>query len=93
VDADADVSLVDAILRLAGSLGLGAVAEGVEREVQADLLRELGCGLGQGYLYAPALDGDFVLRLLRSGITLPAPHGFRSAPPVGAQARDERRVA
>jgi diguanylate cyclase (GGDEF)-like protein len=94
VDADADVSLVDAILRLAGSLGLGAVAEGVERDIQADILRDLGCGLAQGYLYAPALDADFVLRLLRSGITLPAPHGFRSSMPVGVPVREpQRRVA
>jgi hypothetical protein len=61
--------------------------------VQADLLRQLGCGLAQGYLYAPALDGDFVLRLLRSGITLPAPHGFRSSMPVGAATREKVRVA
>jgi diguanylate cyclase (GGDEF)-like protein len=94
VDAGADMSLVDAILRLAGSLGLGAVAEGVERGIQAELLRELGCGLAQGYLYAPALDGDFVLRLLRSGITLPAPHGFRSTMPAGVPMREpQRRVA
>jgi len=31
------------------------VAEGIETEAQAVLLRELGCHLGQGYLYGRAL--------------------------------------
>jgi diguanylate cyclase (GGDEF)-like protein len=74
----ADQSLVDAILRLAGSLGLGTVAEGVETDAQAQILGVLGCPLVQGYLYAPPLDGDFIGRLLGSGMTLPAEHGFRT---------------
>ena len=78
VDDAADQSLVDAILRLAGSLGLDTVAEGVERDAQAEILLELGCPLAQGFLYAPALDGDFVGRLLGSGMRLPAEHGFRT---------------
>ncbi len=77
-DAD-DRKLVTMILGLARSLGLGVVAEGVEREVQAEILRELGCDLAQGYLYAPALDGDYVVRLLESGMRLPAQHGFHWA--------------
>jgi EAL domain-containing protein (putative c-di-GMP-specific phosphodiesterase class I) len=93
VDDAADQSLVDAILRLAGSLGLGTVAEGVESRAQADLLRKLGCPLAQGFLYAPALDGDTVSRLLGSGITLPAQHGFRSASVARPTAEHPRRVA
>ena len=92
VDDAADQSLVDAILRLAGSLGLETVAEGVERDAQAEILLALGCPLAQGFLYAPALDGDFVGRLLGSGMKLPAEHGFRTmslSRPVDAT----RRVA
>ena len=63
----ANTSFVDAILRLAGSLGLTAVGEGIENAEQARQLRDLGCGLGQGYLFGPALASDDVLRLLRSG--------------------------
>ncbi len=92
VDDAADKSLVDAILRLAGSLGLNTVAEGVESEAQADLLRELDCPLAQGYLYAPALDGDFVVRLLSSGMRLPAEHGFRTMS-LARQGIAERRIA
>jgi EAL domain-containing protein (putative c-di-GMP-specific phosphodiesterase class I) len=75
-DDRADRRLVDAIIHLAGSLKLGVVAEGVEREIQARMLTELGCDLAQGYLYAPPLDGANVLRLLQSGIRLPQAHGF-----------------
>jgi EAL domain-containing protein (putative c-di-GMP-specific phosphodiesterase class I) len=49
----ADGTFVDAILRLAAALGLEVVAEGIERQEQAEALRSLGCALGQGYYYAP----------------------------------------
>jgi len=50
-DPDA-TSLARAILDLARTLKLGTVAEGIERQVQADTLRTLGCDHGQGYLFA-----------------------------------------
>jgi diguanylate cyclase (GGDEF)-like protein len=50
-----DVTFVDAILRLAATLDLSVVAEGIERLEQADLLRRLECGLGQGYHFARPL--------------------------------------
>jgi diguanylate cyclase (GGDEF)-like protein len=50
-----DVTFVDAILRLASTLELGVVAEGIERLEQAELLRRLECGLGQGYHFARPL--------------------------------------
>jgi diguanylate cyclase (GGDEF)-like protein len=61
---DADEAFVDAILRLAESLGLNAVAEGIEHHAQAERLRQLGCRLGQGYLYgrpAPAEEAEKLL--------------------------------
>jgi EAL domain-containing protein (putative c-di-GMP-specific phosphodiesterase class I) len=33
------------------NLGVRVVAEGVETEAQADMLRSLGCPLAQGYLF------------------------------------------
>lgn len=66
-----DANLVDAILRLADSLGLVAVAEGVERAVQAERLTALGAELAQGYLYSPPLETDALCRLLRAGAALP----------------------
>jgi EAL domain-containing protein (putative c-di-GMP-specific phosphodiesterase class I) len=65
IDRDsADGTFIDAILRLAGALGLDVVAEGIERAEQADALRALSCGLGQGYYYArPAEARDVAARL------------------------------
>ena len=54
-----DALIVKAIIQLASSLGLQTIAEGVETESAADLLRELGCGMAQGYLWSrplPALE-------------------------------------
>jgi len=48
-------ALVDGIVRLAHTLGLQVVAEGVEDQVDRELLREMGCPLGQGYLFARPL--------------------------------------
>ena len=47
-----DRALVAAIVTLARSLGVPAVAEGIERAEQHAWLREVGCDLGQGYLFA-----------------------------------------
>jgi diguanylate cyclase (GGDEF)-like protein len=44
-------AIVSAIVSLTRALGLEAVGEGVESQRQAELLRELGCPLGQGYLF------------------------------------------
>jgi diguanylate cyclase (GGDEF)-like protein/PAS domain S-box-containing protein len=44
--------IVTAVIELAKELGVRTVAEGIEQELHADLLRDLGCTLGQGYLYS-----------------------------------------
>jgi EAL domain-containing protein (putative c-di-GMP-specific phosphodiesterase class I) len=51
LDGDSDDSLVRAILALSTTLGLETVAEGLEHRRQQDVLLELGCRMGQGYLF------------------------------------------
>ena len=46
-----DEAIVGMILSLAGALGLHVVAEGVESAGQWGQLRQLGCGLMQGYFF------------------------------------------
>ena len=55
-----DAVIVRSTVDLARALGLRVVAEGVENRYTARLLAEAGCGLAQGYLYAPAMPGDAV---------------------------------
>jgi diguanylate cyclase (GGDEF)-like protein len=47
-----------AILGMAGALDLPVVAEGIETEEQAWALHDLGCGFGQGYLFARPASAD-----------------------------------
>ncbi|MFL6116140.1 MAG: putative bifunctional diguanylate cyclase/phosphodiesterase [Catenulispora sp.] len=62
VDRIADLAdherLLRAIVHVARTLGLAVVAEGVETEAQRDLLRDMGCGYAQGFLYSPAVPLD-----------------------------------
>lgn len=46
--------IVHALVNMASNLGMQVIAEGVENEAQRSLLLQLGCNLGQGYLYSPA---------------------------------------
>jgi EAL domain-containing protein (putative c-di-GMP-specific phosphodiesterase class I) len=57
-----DRQLVQAMIDLAHSFGLHAVAEGVEDERTLHTLREMGCDLAQGYVYSRPLDPDAFLR-------------------------------
>jgi diguanylate cyclase (GGDEF)-like protein len=61
-----DRAIVDAVIRLADSLGLETVAEGVETGDQADLLRDLRCPTAQGYHFArpvgPAAIAELLMR-------------------------------
>ncbi|MDO6561774.1 EAL domain-containing protein [Amphritea sp. 1_MG-2023] len=53
-------TLCKAIIVMAHNLGIKVIAEGIETEQQHRLLLELGCDLGQGYLYSKPLTlGDF----------------------------------
>ncbi len=46
-----DTQLVKAVIDLAEGLNLGTIAEGIETGPQDQLLRQMGCVQGQGYLY------------------------------------------
>jgi EAL domain-containing protein (putative c-di-GMP-specific phosphodiesterase class I) len=48
-------AIMEAVVNLAHALGLKTVAEGIETTKQLDLLRNLGCELGQGYYFSGPL--------------------------------------
>lgn len=56
-------ALIEATLKVAASLQLEVVAEGVETEEQAALLRQAGCARAQGWLFGkPTAAGDVAAR-------------------------------
>ncbi|WP_457807504.1 putative bifunctional diguanylate cyclase/phosphodiesterase [Kushneria sp. EE4] len=56
--------MIEAIVRLAHSLRLTVVAEGVETRAQQHLLNELGCEILQGYLFGAGVGADAAVRYL-----------------------------
>jgi len=66
-------TLVEAILALARSLGLEAVAEGVETEAQRAFLEARGCTGFQGYLLSPPLAPQEVDAFLAKTVWIPEP--------------------
>ncbi|OQW69248.1 MAG: diguanylate cyclase [Proteobacteria bacterium ST_bin12] len=56
-----DAKLVKAVIGMALSLGKELIAEGVETQEQADLLKSWGCNIGQGYLFSKPLSFEQLL--------------------------------
>jgi diguanylate cyclase (GGDEF)-like protein/PAS domain S-box-containing protein len=61
------LALVEGINRIAGTLHLSVIAEGIEAELQRDLLVSMGCQFGQGYLLAMPEEANHAEALLRIG--------------------------
>ena len=58
--------IVRIIVMLAHNLGLSVVAEGVENQQQMEMLKHLGCELGQGYLFSRPGEAVTIEQLLIS---------------------------
>lgn len=59
-------AIVEALIDVAHKLDLGLIAEGIETGEQAELLRDSGCRLGQGYYFARPADADTIGNLLHA---------------------------
>ena len=70
---DAEAALTHAVIRLADTLNLTPIAEGVERASQQKRLLELGCELAQGYYFAVPAPYESITEGLRSGFLHSAP--------------------
>ncbi|MHB1905094.1 MAG: sensor domain-containing protein [Ferrimicrobium sp.] len=71
---EADAAIVTSIIELAHTMGLRAVAEGVETLAQASAVRSLGCDSGQGFLWSRPVGPESVPALLKL-----RPHVFKSS--------------
>jgi diguanylate cyclase (GGDEF)-like protein/PAS domain S-box-containing protein len=61
---ESDDAVVGAVLSLARSLGLKAVAEGIETEEQMSVLQGLGCDVGQGFYFARPQAAEDIAQVL-----------------------------
>jgi len=59
-----DLAIVSAIIAMARHLNIKVVAEGIEGWQQLEKIRQLGCGLGQGFLFAKPMPEDQCQRYL-----------------------------
>ncbi len=66
---ETDATIVGAMVDLAHSLGMSAVAEGVETRAQLAALRARGCDRGQGYLWSAPVAPDIAGRVLDESAT------------------------
>jgi len=77
-------ALVEGIIRLARTLEVEVIAEGIESETERELLAGMGCQFGQGYLLSVPVDAATAVAMLKIGRNLvselPRP---RRQPPTG----------
>jgi len=71
-DDSTDRALVAAVVGMGQALKLGVVAEGIEEPSQVEVLRELGCEIGQGFLFAKPLSAEAMQELLSGQAQAPA---------------------
>jgi EAL domain-containing protein (putative c-di-GMP-specific phosphodiesterase class I) len=62
----ASTDMMAAMVQMAGSLNLKAIAEIIETEAAATALREMGCDYGQGYYFSEPIEAEPALKWLRS---------------------------
>jgi EAL domain-containing protein (putative c-di-GMP-specific phosphodiesterase class I) len=73
-EGEQPLQIVRTIIELARALGMNVVAEGIETREQYELLQQLGCRFGQGFLFARPMTAEAVTQLLRlPGRMLPEP--------------------
>ena len=66
-DSCVNRAIVQSTVSLGHELGLPIVAEGIETEAQARLLRSMGCDIGQGYWYAAPMPLSRLVEWLAGG--------------------------
>lgn len=89
------LAIVNAMIELAHALGLTAIAEGIETTEQLAVLGELGCDIGQGYLFSkPKPAGELESLLKRPAALLEAsgrPTLHAGLPGISTRARQRAR--
>ena len=74
----ANTGMMAAMVQMAGSLNLTAIAEIIETEAAARALQEMGCEFGQGYYFSEPIEAELALQRLRTQ------HPFQPAQATGS---------
>jgi diguanylate cyclase len=61
-----DTSIVKAIIAMAHSMGIQVIAEGIETREQFNLLQQMGCDYGQGFLFSAAVSAAELANMILS---------------------------
>jgi diguanylate cyclase (GGDEF)-like protein/PAS domain S-box-containing protein len=72
VTDSSDLAIVSAIIAIARHLHIQVIAEGIEGYQQAEILRKLGCTIGQGFLFARPMPAEQCLAMLGNNATATA---------------------
>jgi diguanylate cyclase (GGDEF)-like protein/PAS domain S-box-containing protein len=71
VTDSSDLAIVSAIIDIARHLQIQVVAEGIEGYQQVEILRKLGCMVGQGFLFARPMPAEECMLLLGDNVAHP----------------------
>ena len=66
-EGEAGKTMLTELMRMATSLGMDTVCEGVETEKQVRFLQEIGCSKLQGYYYSKPIPFESIREMFRSG--------------------------
>ena len=61
-----NLGLIPAIISIAKTMGMSAIAEGIETTQQLNQLKTLGCDFGQGYLFSKPVEAQRATELIAS---------------------------
>ena len=62
------MTVEEEIIKMAKALGLKIVAEGVETKQEWNVLKKLGCDLGQGYIWSKPLPSHELLKHMSEAV-------------------------
>jgi EAL domain-containing protein (putative c-di-GMP-specific phosphodiesterase class I) len=79
---DANRGITSAVVQIASSLGLKAIAELVETQPVADALQQMGCQFAQGYLFGMPGESEEALQRIRSRQPVTALEATREMAPL-----------
>jgi EAL domain-containing protein (putative c-di-GMP-specific phosphodiesterase class I) len=74
---DSDMAIMQAIITVGHCLGLGVVVEGVETAEQHYVVKDVGCDLAQGFLYARPMPANEMPAFLANRIRISEHSGKR----------------